>query len=148
MNLLMCLLFPALMGRLQIFQSPGLFRPIVEQGEEGGEFRFELSVGVVEGLQEGLVFGEEVATEASLFIDHELDEVVGVADDLVGVIDRGCAALDVLQAKAKNKGEDGQCSDGESEQADQKLVVLPRIHNCFPWAESTAMFFRHVQLNT
>lgn len=55
-----------------------------------------------------------------------------MADDEVGVVHRACAALDVLQAEAEKKSKDSEGCNGKSEKANQKSVVLPRIHSSFP----------------
>ena len=48
--------------------------------------------------------------------------------DEIGVVYFARAALDVLQTKAQNQGQNSECGDGQGEKADQESVVLPRIH--------------------
>ena len=76
---------------------------------EDGELRIELPVGFMERLQENRIFGQKISAKAGLFIHHELEEVIGVGDDQVGVIDHASAALNILQAQSKDecKGSEG-----------------------------------------
>jgi len=137
----MRLLLPLLMRGLDAAQSGNLVGAARDEGEECVELGFELLVGFVEGLQEGRIFGEEVAAQAGLLVHHELDEVVGMADDEVGVVYRQCTALDVLQAEAKDQSKDGERCNGQNEKAGQESVVLPRIHRNFPLFERRWLIF-------
>jgi hypothetical protein len=86
----------------------------------------------MERLQEDRIFGQEVSAKAGLFIHHQFEEVAGMGDHEVGVINHACAPLIVLQSKAKDKGKDGQGSNGQRKEPDQKSIVLPRIHGVSP----------------
>jgi hypothetical protein len=79
-----------------------------------------------------LIFGQKISTEAGLFIHDEFNKAVGVGGDEIGVIDGTSALLDVLQVEAKDKGKDCKSGDGKCEKANQKSVILLRIHGDFP----------------
>ena len=76
------------MGGLKALQSCHLVGT-VDHGEQGVEFGLDLSVGLVQGLEEDRIARQKVAAQTGLFVDHQFDQAVGVEDDDVGAIDRG-----------------------------------------------------------
>jgi hypothetical protein len=140
-DLAMGFLLPLLMRGLEALQARELVGLVRNESGECGELGLELLVGFVEGLQEELVPGEEVSTKAGLFIDYELDEAIGMADDEVGVIDRPRAVLDVLQADAKKQSEDSKRCNRQGKKTDQESGILPRIHSDFLYSKCNVWLF-------
>src|SRR5882757_4164975 len=118
------------MGVLKTMQSRDLVGT-VNQGEQGGELRFDLLIGFVQRLKEDRVARQQETAQAGLFIDHQLDQAVAVEDDNVGAIHRARTLLDALQAVAEDESKNSKCSDRQCKETEQKPAIEPRFHVSF-----------------
>jgi hypothetical protein len=130
-DVLIGLLLPLLMGSLKMLQPSDLIRA-VDHAKESVEFGFDLSICLVQGLEEDRIADQEVASEAGFFIDHQFDQTVGVQDDHVRSVHCGCTFLNTLQTVTENDCQDSERCHGQGKEANQKPVIEPRIHSIFP----------------
>src|ERR1700735_4966806 len=105
---------------MNILQPRNLVGQRANKFGQQSELRIELLVGFMKRLQEDRIFGQKESANSGLFIHHEFEEAVGMRDHEVGMIDQTCAPLDILQANAEDKGEEGEGGNGQREEADQK----------------------------
>ena len=122
-------LLPGTRRRLHALQPASLFRVTSYQAEESCELGIQLLRSFMVGLKEDRIAGEQKSSQSRFFIDHQLDQVVGVGDHLVGPVNPASTLLRLAEAVSRNQRKRGQGKDGQCEKADQQTS----IRGSFQW---------------
>jgi hypothetical protein len=103
----------------------------VDQREQSVEFDIDLVVRLSQGLEKDRVTNEEIAAQAGLFVDDELDQAIGMNGDDVGSVDVVGAGLEALKAVSEDKRQKGKRRNGQRKKTNQESAIKPGIHRAF-----------------
>ena len=75
------------------------------------------------GLKKAGVVGQEKSPEPGLFVHHQFDQVVGVGDDLIGMVNPTSIPLHQAESKNQSQRQQSHRNDWQSEKADQQTSI-------------------------
>ncbi len=93
------------------------------QAEESCELRFQLLVGFPVGLQKDWIVGDQKSAKSRLFVDHQLDQVVGLCDDPIRMVYPASAPLHLLDSINKGQRQQAQGNDWECQQTEKQTSI-------------------------
>ena len=108
---------------MQSLQPGGLFGVAFYQIEESCKLRFQLLIGFAVGLKKDWIAGEQKSAKSCLFIDHQLDQFVGVGDDLISTVYPASTALHLLDSISKGQCKQAQGNDWECQQTEKQTSI-------------------------
>jgi hypothetical protein len=74
-------------------------------------------------LKKCRIAGEQKSPKSGFFIDHQLDHLVGVCDDLIRTVYPAFAPLHLLDAIDKGQGKQPQGNNWESQQTEKQTSI-------------------------